>query len=102
MKPVKPFKASLRYKLIENKLLKERDNFIANRIDETLGDRETGILFIGAYHDVIPKLPQDIEIKEVKKTEKVKEYQKLLSNLRQGKEHFRRLTEYLISPVTLD
>jgi len=65
-------------------------------------DRETGILFIGAYHDVIPKLPQDIEIKEVKKAEKVKEYQKLLSNLRRDKEHSKRLTEYLISPVTLD
>ena len=64
--------SSLRYKLLQGKLLKERDNFIANRIDETLGDRETGILFIGAYHDVIPKLPQDIEIKEVKEGRKSK------------------------------
>ncbi len=89
--------ASLRYKLIENKLLKERDNFIANRIDETLGDGEVGILFIGAYHDVIPKLPQDIEIREVKKAEKVREYQRLLSNPRRDKGRFKQLTEYLVS-----
>jgi len=94
--------ASLRYKLIQNKLLKERDDFIAKRIDETLGDGETGILFIGAYHDVIPQLPVDIEIREVKKAERVKEYQRLLSNPGRDKEHFKQLTEYLVSPVALD
>ncbi len=94
--------ASLRYKLVENKLLSERDNFIANRTDETLGDGETGILFIGAYHDVIPKLPQDIEIKEVKKAKKVREYQKLLSNPRRDKKHFEQLAEYLVSSVALN
>ena len=94
--------ASLRYKLVENKLLRERDNFIANRTDETLGDGETGILFIGAYHDVIPKLPQDIEIKEVKKAKKVREYQKLLSNPRRDKKHFEQLAEYLVSSVALN
>jgi hypothetical protein len=89
--------ASLRYKLVQNKLLKERDNFIANRIDATLNDGEVGILFIGAYHDVISKLPGDIEIKEVKKAKKVREYQKLLSNPRRDKRHFEQLAEYLVS-----
>ena len=94
--------SSLRYKLLQGKLLKERDDFIAKRIDETLGDGEVGILFIGAYHDVIPKLPQDIEIREVKKAEKVREYQRLLSNPRRDEGRFKQLTEYLVSPVTLN
>ncbi len=94
--------ASLRYKLIQDKLLKERDAFIAKRITQTLANGETGILFIGAYHDVIPNLPEDIEVREVKKTETVREYQKLLSTPRRGKEQFDQLTEYLVSPVALD
>jgi len=93
--------ASLRYKLFKGKLLKERDAFIAERIDKTLNDGETGILFIGAYHDVIPKLPEDIEIHEVKETGKLREYQKLLSNPGRDERQFRLLTEYLVSPVTL-
>jgi len=94
--------AALRYKLAQSKLLRQRDDFIARRIKETLSEEEPGILFIGAYHDVIPKLPQDIEIKEVKKTEKVREYQRLLSNPRRDKRHFEQLAQYLISPITLD
>jgi len=93
--------SSLRYKLLQGKLLKERDNFIAERIDKTLNDGETGILFIGAYHNVIPKLPEDIEINEVKETGKLREYQRLLSNPRRDKKHFEQLAEYLVSPVSL-
>ncbi len=93
--------ASLRYKLLQRKLLKERDDFIAKRIDETLGDGEVGILFIGAYHDVISKLLQDIKVNEVKETKKVREYQRALLNWRRDKRRFEQLTEYLISPVTL-
>jgi hypothetical protein len=93
--------AALRYKLTRSKLLKQRDDFIAKRIGETLGEGDTGILFIGAYHNVIAKLPQDIKIEEVKKVGKVRGYQKLLSNPRRDKRHFKQLAEYLISPVTL-
>ncbi len=93
--------ASLRYKLIQNKLLKERDNSIAERIDKTLNDGETGILFIGAYHNVIPKLPEDIEIHEVKETRKVREYQRLLPNPGGDKKYFEQLAEYLVSPCYL-
>jgi len=93
--------ASLRYKLLQDKLLKERDDFIAKRINGTLSDGETGILFIGAYHNVLPKLPGDIDINEVKKLEKIREYQNLLSNPRRDKKHFEQLAEYLISPVSL-
>lgn len=40
----------------------ERDAFIANRIDTTLKEGETGILFLGMLHKVDEKLPSDIAI----------------------------------------
>ena len=42
--------------------LAERDVFIANRIDTTLKDGETGILFLGMLHKVDEKLPSDVVI----------------------------------------
>lgn len=59
---------TLRYKLAQGKLLEQRDDFIAKRINETLGDGETGILFIGAQHKVSSRLPDDIEVVMVKVT----------------------------------
>jgi len=43
-------------------ILKRRDDFIAARIDSTLKDGETGVLFIGAMHQVEKRLPDDIQI----------------------------------------
>lgn len=43
-------------------LLQKRDEFIAARIDSTLKDGDTGILFIGAMHEVEKSLPDDIQI----------------------------------------
>jgi hypothetical protein len=40
----------------------ERDQFIAQRISESLKDGEIGILFIGATHNVVPYLPSDIDL----------------------------------------
>lgn len=57
---------ALRYKLAQGKLLQQRDDFIAKRIRDTLSDGETGILFIGANHDVLSRLPNDFELIEVK------------------------------------
>lgn len=68
----------LGYRLTKNKLLRKRDKFIANRINETLNQGETGILFIGAYHNIIPKLAKDIQVREIKDTKKIREYQKAL------------------------
>ncbi len=65
----------LQYKMIKKKLLEDRDRFIANTINKTL-DKE-GILFIGAYHDVIPRLEKDIEVEEAKEKAKIEEYQKI-------------------------
>jgi hypothetical protein len=43
-------------------LLEQRDRFIAQRIAETLGERELGILFIGALHRVHLYLPRQIAV----------------------------------------
>ena len=91
--------AYLKYKLNKNKLLKKRDNYIAKRVDETLKYAETGILFMGAYHDIISKLSKTIQITEIKEVEKVRGYQRLLLHYRKNKEEFEELAEYLISPV---
>jgi len=42
--------------------LSRRDLYIAKRITETLGEGETGLLFIGLLHRVDEKLNQDMEI----------------------------------------
>ncbi len=53
---------ALRYKLAQGRLLRQRDDFIAKRIKDTLGEGETGILFIGAHHEILSRLPKDIEV----------------------------------------
>ncbi|MFC2060622.1 hypothetical protein ACFLTZ_06015 [Chloroflexota bacterium] len=91
--------ASLKYKLAAKKLLRDRDNFIAGRIAQTLGDEETGILLIGVYHDVVSLLPVDIDVKEVKETRIVKEYHLSLTNVRLDRRRFEQLSKYLTSPI---
>lgn len=91
--------AFIRYKLVKNILLNKRDNYIAKRIDETLNNGETGIIFIGAYHNIKKWLPKDIQIKEIKDADKVKEYQKLLPFCSKNKERFEELGRYLISEI---
>ena len=71
---------SLRYKVAQGRLLRQRDDFIAKRIEVTLGEGDTGILFIGAYHDVLSRLPEDIQVVQVKDIAKVREYQKDLAS----------------------
>ncbi|TRZ68912.1 MAG: hypothetical protein D4Q77_00635 [Methanothrix sp.] len=53
--------AALRYDRMKDKLIESRDTFIAKAIGATLKDGEIGLLFIGAAHNVLPKLPDDIE-----------------------------------------
>jgi len=71
---------ALRYKVAQGRLLRQRDDFIAKRIEVTLGEGDTGILFIGAYHDILSRLPEDIQVVQVKDTAKVREYQKNLTS----------------------
>jgi hypothetical protein len=90
--------ASVGYKLRKDRLMAERDRFIAETINETLSEGETGILFIGAYHDVLPHLARDIAVEQVKEQEKVRAYFKgLISG--KDEEKFEQLAAYLVSPV---
>jgi len=91
--------AYLKYKLAKNRLLKKRDNYIGKRIDETLNHGEKGILFMGAYHNIIPKLSEKILITEVKEIKKIRDYQRLLLSFKKDKQEFEELARYLISPV---
>lgn len=92
--------AYLQYKMRKARLTGERDKFIAQLINKTLQEGETAILFIGAYHNVLPLLSKDIVVKEVKDQEKVKAYfQELIR--RKDKNKFEQLAKYLTSPVAL-
>ncbi len=93
-------KAYLGFRGAKNHLLKRRDSYIAQTINRTLGQEETGILFIGAYHEIIPRLDPDIAVKEIKEVRKVREYQKRLPYQgRKKDELFEELSHYLIRPV---
>lgn len=54
--------ATRRYEQVKDELIQERDAYIANAIDATLGTNETGLLFIGVAHNVMPLLAKDIEV----------------------------------------
>ena len=60
-------KAEAAYKKRKDWLLEERDSYIASRINSTLRDGESGILFIGAEHNVLPKLDGDIDVHDLVK-----------------------------------
>jgi hypothetical protein len=91
--------ALIKYKFVKNGLLKKRDEFIAKMIGRTLCHGERGILFIGAYHNIKSKLPEDIEVIEMKDTRKVREYQQLLPYCVKNRIRFEELGRYLIEPV---
>jgi len=87
--------AYIGYRFHKDRLMEKRDRFIADTINQTLKAGETGALFIGAYHDVLSLLADNIAIEEVKKTEKVREYFKVLISGK-DKERFDELAEYLV------
>lgn len=91
--------AFIKYKLVKVILLNRRDNFIANRIEQTLKAEEKAILFIGAFHNIKKRLPKDIQLKEVKDAAKVKRYQKLLPFYNKNGKQFDELGKYLVSDV---
>jgi len=88
------------YESRKSQLTMERDRFIARTVNETLEDGELGLLFIGAYHDVIPHLARDIVVEQLKEREKVKAY---FDELMYGADesNFERLTRYLISAMSV-
>ncbi|MDI6761736.1 MAG: hypothetical protein QME83_01770 [Thermodesulfobacteriota bacterium] len=58
-------KVKRRYQQLAKSILQKRDSYISQRIDKTLREGETGLLFIGITHRVNEKLPKDIEIEYV-------------------------------------
>lgn len=95
---IKKILAALNYKVHKKNLLKKRDKFIARSIDKTLGTGEAGVLFLGADHQIISRLPEDIEVIELKKREKIKEYQKRFLS-KKDKEKLDQLAAYLSSAI---
>ena len=89
--------AYARYKLRKNQLTKERDKFVAKTIDETLKKGETGLLFMGSYHNIFPYLPKDIIVKQIKERNKISAYFTELVIGGEGRK-FDQLSEYLASP----
>ncbi len=59
---------------------------------------DTGILFLGAYHSISDKLPEDIKVLEFKDIRKVREYQRILPFHARKKDEFEALSKYLVVP----
>jgi hypothetical protein len=94
---IKKFFLLLRYKISKPIFLVRRDKYIAGRIAETLGQDEAGILFIGAYHNVMKRLPEDITVIELKEISKIRKYQKAIqSNSKNKIRQLEQLTQYMI------
>ena len=90
------FWAVLKYERIKKNLLKERDRHITHIINSTL--ERDGILFIGAFHNVIPGLDEDIVVEEVRTRERVAEYQRSFY-LRQKQDRTKELAAYLMAAI---
>jgi len=85
------------YKVQRNRLTKERDKFVAKTIDRTLKEGEMGVLLMGSYHNILPHLPKDIVVEQVKDREKINAYfEELISG--KSEKRLEQLAEYLISP----
>jgi len=54
-----------KYQRLAGSLLQKRDSYMGRRIDQTLQEGETGLLFIGFSHRVNEKLPKEVEIEYV-------------------------------------
>ena len=90
--------AVYRYRRQKVRLLQVRDAYIAGRIKENLAEGETGVCFLGAEHQILASLPQDIEIIALKDPQKVREYhQKYMS--RRWAEEVGELGAYLTMPI---
>jgi hypothetical protein len=92
--------AYIGYRFHRDKLMDKRDRFIAKTINETLRKEETGILFIGAFHDVTPRLTNEIAVEEVKNRQKVRDYFKILIS-GGNEERYNQLAKHLVAPVEI-
>lgn len=92
---------ALAYQIRKKALMRKRDRYIARQIDETLEGGETGILFMGAFHDVVSWLPRDLRVEPLKDPAKVRAYFGGL--MRRGNEtRLACLARYFAAPIGVD
>jgi hypothetical protein len=60
--PGAALRTEMRQKQVRDALLEKRDRYIAARINATLGAGESGILFMGMLHQMVPYLDSDIDV----------------------------------------
>jgi len=87
----------LRRRFSKSIYLKKRDLYVAKTIDETLNQKDTGILFIGVYNKVMNRLAKDITIIELKEVSKILKYQKAFYTHSGTKnDQLEQLSQYLV------
>ena len=90
--------ALFHYKWRKGKILKARDAYIVKSIDKNLKENETGICFLGAYHQILSNLPKDIQVILLKDPQKVKAYSQKFMH-KKWESEANQLGEYLITPI---
>lgn len=82
----------------KDSLIRNRDVYIANRVNKTLKDGEVGVLFIGVEHNIIHRLDPDIVVVQLKERDKVHElFKKFIQ--KKGEKELIQLKNYLTSPI---
>jgi hypothetical protein len=92
---------SMEHRAEGDRLMAERDQFIATTINQTLKEEERGALFIGAFHNVLPHLHDTIQVTELKNHERVKAYFKCVIS-GGDEESFNFLARYMISECSVN
>lgn len=95
-KKVREFK-----RIDKDSLIRDRDTYIANRINKTLKDGEVGVLFIGVQHNIIPNLDPDIVLIQLKERDKLYDLFKRFIQ-KKGKMELIQLKDYLTSSIKAD
>jgi len=86
------------YRTQSDRLMEERDKFIAETVRATLKEGEVGVLFIGAYHNVASRLTGDISVEVVKDPRRVRAYFEELF-LGRNEVKLEELVQYLTSVI---
>ena len=80
------------------RLTVERDKFVAGSIDTSLNEGETGVLFMGSFHDVLKRLPAGIQVKQLKDRGKVNAYFAILLR-KEDPLKLKELSDYMACPL---
>lgn len=80
------------------RLMIERDKFVAGSIDTSLNEGETGVLFMGSFHDVLKRLPAGIQVKQLKDRGKVNAYFAILLR-KEDPLKLKELSDYMACPL---